>query len=347
MTARTATASRVSVRGCALIVALGIVTFPGETTRASAFRVATMLDLERGQKAVDLLKPYYKILNLGTFNASSLCSPAECESHASDVNNLGQVTGWSRLGPHDVNDPGLRAFRTAPNAPIDASSPILLLTCTPPYCGSYFSSSGRSSFGNAINDYGWVVGTECVYGHANLVCDSPHFAFVAPSAQSLSLHVFPTDRYPDPFWDVSSAKAISNFFKIVGVGPDGSWIGNSASLLPSSIASPEDINDHGVVVGQSTWGRAFRWLTGSSVVEFLGALDLSCLTCKSIAYAINDAGVIVGTSEFEAALPGRHHAFILSPRSMAPSMTDLGTLCAYDPASATAKPWISTITTTL
>ncbi len=80
--ARTATASGILVRGGTLILALGLVTLASENTSAFPF-----------------FNRYYKILNLRTFNPSLFCSKADCESHASDVNIWGQVTGWSRLGP--------------------------------------------------------------------------------------------------------------------------------------------------------------------------------------------------------------------------------------------------------
>ena len=309
MTPGTATASGILVRGGALIVALGLVTLASENTSAFPF-----------------FNRYYKILNLRTFNTELLCSKTDCESHASDVNIRGQVTGWSRLGPHDIAHPFIRAFRTAPNAPIDAGSPLALLDCTPPNCGPYYSS-WRSSFGNAINDSGWIVGQECIYGHANDLCRDFFLPFVAPGAQTLSL-LLPVAA--DSFLDVYSATAINNLGTIVGVGPEGGWIGITGALLPSSIASPEDVNDHGVVVGRTTSDRAFRWLTGSSssAVEDLGTLDPTCTTCTSVAHAINDDGRIVGASQKFAALPDIHRAFTWRRRNVLfNQMTDLGTLC--------------------
>jgi probable HAF family extracellular repeat protein len=314
MTARTATASGILERGGALIVALGLVTLASENTSAFPF-----------------FNRYYKILNLRTFNPSYFCSKADCESHASDVNIHGQVTGWSRGRPFDdeIAPPFIRAFRTAPNAAIDADSALELLNCTPPNCGPYFSSEWRTSFGNGINDSGWIVGQECAYGHANDVCRDIFFPFVAPGVQTLSLQL---PVAANSFLDIYSANAINNLGGIVGVGPEGGWIGITGSLMPSGIASPEDVNDHGVVVGRTTSDRAFRWLIGSSpsAVEDLGTLDPTCATCTSIAHAINDAGRIVGASQKFAALPDVHRAFIWRRRSLSlpgHHMTDLGTLC--------------------
>ena len=312
-TIRTAIASGILVRGGALIVALGVVTLASENTSAFPF-----------------FNRYYKILNLRTFNADLLCSKTDCESHASDVNTWGQVTGWSRLDPAlDTPPPFIRAFRTAPNAPIDADSALALLNCDhPPNCGSYYSSSWRTSAGNAINDSGWVVGQECSYGHSGDWCRDHFFPFVAPGVQTLSLLL----PLVDSFLRNYSANAINSLGTIVGVGPDGGWIGITGALLPSSIASPEDINDHGVIVGRTVSDRAFRWLTGSSpsAVEDLGSLDPTCTTCTGIAHAINDAGNIVGASQKSAALPDVHHAFLWRRRGILlpdHQMTDLGTLC--------------------
>jgi hypothetical protein len=91
-TVRTAIASGILAH--ALIVALGLATLAGQDT--SAFPYSNR---------------YYKILNLRTFNADLLCSKTDCESHASDVNTWGQVTGWSRLDPAlDTPPPFIRAF---------------------------------------------------------------------------------------------------------------------------------------------------------------------------------------------------------------------------------------------
>ncbi len=317
MTARTVAASGILTRGGALIVALGLVTLASEKTPT----------LAASNQITGTLA--YKILNLRTPNPWYFCPEADCESHASDVNILGQVTGWSRLGPHDIADPFIRAFRTAPNATIDINSFPSLLKCPSPFfCGSYFLS-WRSSFGHAINDSGWIVGTECVYDHAGVICAEPTLAFVAPGAQALHLHVL-LEEDNSTWHPRSSAHAINNLGTIVGASPEGGWIGNTGALLPSSIASPEDINDHGVVVGRTTSNRAFRWLTGSTGVEDLGALDSTCTTCTSIAHAINDAGRIVGASQKFAALPGVSRAFIWRRRSLllpGGQMTDLGTLC--------------------
>ncbi len=306
MTARTAAASGMVVRGCALIVALGLATLARETTPASA-----------------AYNPYYTILNLRTFHVSSFCSEEDCESHATDVNNWGQVTGWSRLGTWLPNSPFLRAFRTAPNAPIDVYSPLPLLDwCTQPHCfeGQHYQDS-RISFGNAINDSGWIVGMDCNYGHPNNVCDTPDIAFLAIGAQLQKLQVEPVGAF-----EVSEAKAINNLGAIVGVGPHASWIGNSGTLLPSSIWPPEDINDLGVVVGQTKSGRAFRWLGGSNIQD-IGTLNPSCTTCGSIAHAVSDPGFTVGASQIAAQLPAVYHAFAW-PFFFEPSMMkDLGTLC--------------------
>ena len=312
-TVRAAIASGSLVREVALIVALGLVALASENTSAFPF-----------------FNRYYKILNLRTFNADLLCPKTDCESHASDVNSWGQVTGWSRLDPAlDTSPPFIRAFRTAPNAPIDADSALALLNCDhPPNCGPYYSSAWRTSSGNAINDSGWVVGQECSYGHSGDWCRDHFFPFVAPGAQTLSLLL----PLVDPFLQVYSANAINNLGTIVGVGPEGGWIGVTGALLPSSIASPEDINDHGVIVGRTVSDRSFQWLTGSSpsAVEDLGTLDPTCTTCTSIAHAINDGGGIVGASQTSAALPDVHHAFLWRRRGIFlpdHQMTDLGTLC--------------------
>ena len=302
MTRRIAARIRMLGRGGALMVALGVAMLAGEKTPAAA------------------PNPYYKILNLGTFHASAYCSQAVCESHASDVNIWGQTVGWSRVGVLYPNTPFIRAFRTAPNVPITNLTALPLLNwCNQPHCDDYLSY--RVNFAAAVNDTGWTVGKDCSFGHQNQLCDTPNIAFLVAGGPIQSLQVQPVT-----YGNNSSATGVNNYGAIVGTGSGGSWIGNSASLLPTSIWSPEDVSDYGIVVGKATSGRAFRWLGGPGIQD-LGTLNPNCPTCKSIAYAINDPGLIVGASEFAAQLPGVYHAFIWPRLFSPPPMADLGTLC--------------------
>jgi probable HAF family extracellular repeat protein len=98
----------------------------------------------------------------------------------------------------------------------------------------------------------------------------------------------------------------------------------------SSIA--HDINNAGQVVGESInpvlgemGSRAFLW-TGGAGMRDLGSLGLP----GSTAYAINDAGHVVGWSW--TAL-GPHHAFLWTPEK---GMLDLGTLV---PAGMNSRAW--------
>ena len=60
-----------------------------------------------------------------------------------------------------------------------------------------------------------------------------------------------------------------------------------------------------------------------------GTLNLSCTTCDSYAHAINDPGIIVGMSEFDAQQPGTCHTFAWPVLSTNPlEMVDLGTICS-------------------
>lgn len=96
-----------------------------------------------------------------------------------------------------------------------------------------------------------------------------------------------------------------------------------------------DINDAGVVVGESTtvsssgW-RAFRWENGT--VTNLGALnddDDVPTSVTSVAYGINTSGQITGSFQ-ASALPFRQPAFLYENGAM----TDIGILPGYYAANA-------------
>jgi uncharacterized membrane protein len=168
---------------------------------------------------------------------------------------------------------------------------------------------GDTSAANAINADGVIVGRAETLGGL-------------PPANATHAVLWP---YPSPIQDIgggieSEAVAINDPGHVAGVsGPTGSqqgflWTsgGGMTSLAQPSGAFQsfiEDLNDSDAIVGHATLAageRAFLW-SGVSTPLDLGDLDGD--GGESFAYAINDAGWIVGSSDDD----GQQRAFRRDP----------------------------------
>ena len=173
----------------------------------------------------------------------------------------------------------------------------------------------------AINDSGQVVG-ELRTGFST----SPHAFITGPDGVGM------TDLSTILNGESSFATGISNFGQVVGVthaphaqafitGPTGVGItdlgivGSFGSIYPAT-----GINDSGQVVGNSyslVSNSHQPFITGPNGV---GLTDIGTLGGRSIVYAINNSGQVVGSSQTSNGI----YAFITDPNGV--GMTDLGTL---------------------
>ncbi|MEH2289043.1 hypothetical protein [Nostoc sp.] len=254
----------------------------------------------------------YSITDLGSLNPTA--TGFDAYSPGYDINNAGQVVGSSILP--NTNVFRSHAFRTAPNSAINPATDDL------------GTLGGNSSSGNAINDFGQVVGgsNKSVYGF--------QYAFLWNDATGMqNLGTFGGDT--------SVANAINNLGQVVGSAKtkegefhaffySGSGALQDLTTLGGS-SSANDINDLGQIVGskQTQSGQNHPFLYSRN-----GALqDLGTLGGKEgVASAINNFGQVVGTADTGATFQPDEpkecpcnvsHAFIYSGSG---TLQDLGTL---------------------
>jgi len=218
-------------------------------------------------------------------------------SHAYAINNLGQVAGTAGIGAG--------AFRTAPNAKINAATDDL------------GTLGGRASSAFGINDSGQVVGdSDASDGHGRIFRTGSN-AKINPATDDLgSFAGIDTEAL-----GINNAGQVVGYSAIPPIPGPGNYhafrtapnakINYPADDLGSlggnwSIATA--INNLGQVVGWSYSGtqpgvRAFR--TGPNAKINPATDDLGSLPGAlhdTVAYAINDAGQVVGVSEWRAFL---------------------------------------------
>jgi len=260
----------------------------------------------------------YSVTDIGTLggtNGTVWC----CFAYA--VNDSGQVTGASLL----TNTGPFRAFRTAPNSPINPGTDDLR------------TLGGAQSYGLAINIYGQVVGSSAPNG------SSPLHAFrtapnspINPATDDLGL-LGGTDSEA---WGINSSGQVVGY-SYTPTNPNPSV--RAFRAAPNSPINPATddlgslggghsaafgINESGQVVGYSyTSGnqflRAFRTAPNSPINP--GTDDLGSLGGGySTALAINNSGQVVGDS---TNANHEDHAFRTAPNSpINPVTDDLGTL---------------------
>jgi len=239
-------------------------------------------------------------------------------STANAINELGQVTGGAEIGPNEQ-----RAFRTAPNQPID------------PATDSLGTLGGPLSIGYDINDLGQVVGESRV-----LLPDptSGSHDLTRAFRTGPNSPINPeTDNLETFGGSYTVAFAINNLGQVVGHANNRSLVGNAfrseanAPIDPvtdnlgyddSKYTYAQDINDAGQVVGFASQG-AFRTSANATInpaTDFFGDDSF-------IAYSINESGQVAGALRTHIGGPGVYaHAFLSGSNGSLDEVVDLGTL---------------------
>jgi probable HAF family extracellular repeat protein len=138
-------------------------------------------------------------------------------------------------------------------------------------------------------------------------------------------------------WDLTNAGLVVGQWNLGGAG--FAWSGAGGMRVLAGLEGPDDIpigaNDNGQIVGwykrlqTDTRLKAFLWENG--VIRDLGTLG----GLSSVAWAINNAGTVVGRSDIGTTKQGGtiHHAFTWTA---ADGMKDLGSIVGRQWAQATA-----------
>ncbi|HEY2800813.1 MAG TPA: DUF3466 family protein [Chthoniobacterales bacterium] len=247
--------------------------------------------------------------------------PTGFSSSANGINDAGEVVGSAYVGGYPQNDNGYyHAFLYSNGTMHDLG----------------IFSDGTFSIGRGINNAGTVV------GWADTTLESPpgnftiqNQAFIYTAAGGLrTIGTFPSDD-PGLYGPYSFAYAINAAEQVTGYSYDdfshpisssgefayiyqgGNWTNIGAGGNSNGSSRAFAINGAGVVAGyvftDSSQQHAFFGSAGSFV-------DLGTLSggTNSVAYGINDSGVVVGASETPQGL----HGFVYENGSM----KDLGTL---------------------
>jgi probable HAF family extracellular repeat protein len=293
---------------------------------------ALALPLAAGAQVVALK---YVVTDLG-----SLGSTADNATSANGINNAGQVVGTSKL----AGDITSRAFRTAPNKPIN------------PATDNLGTLGGSFSTGAAINNVGQVVGTSGTGAPGPFSSEVTRAYRADPGAAMIGLGTLAPSGGANGF-NTSGANGISDAANVVGSATVPNLCSSSSHAFRTGVGALIDpatdnlgtlapgncrsstgfgVNNQGMTVGDSATtilvagGRpthAFRHTAAGGIV------DLSTLGgYESTAYAVNDLGEIVGKSNTAA---GDTHAFLSQGNT---PMIDIGTLGgSYSAASAINK----------
>jgi probable HAF family extracellular repeat protein len=251
-------------------------------------------------------------------------------AQAYGVNSLGQAVGLAGV----AGDFAYRAFRTAPNQPINPATDNLGLLST----GGLFNLS----LAYDINDSGQVTGVSDVGGFQGW----PAHAFrTAPNQPINPL----TDDLGTLGGNYSEGRAINELGQVTGFaflsGDAGQHAFRTAPNAAINLATDDlgtlggsdsvgrDINDFGIVVGEAQlpdgqW-RAFRTAPNAAInpaTDNLGTLGGT----SSRATGVNNEGTVVG---FSTTASGERHAFVYTDAGGLQDLNDL-----VDPA--TAAGWV-------
>lgn len=262
----------------------------------------------------------YQVTSLGTFGGN--------ESRAYDINNSGQVVGYSRLADgrrlavvwHDANN----------NNMVD-----------PGEVNDLGTLGGSESGAFAINEAGQVAGWSWLPGNTS------HNATLWTDNNGDWKHdVGELASLGDLGGNKSRAYGINNSGQVAGFSmvqsgrrdamrwtdADSDWQGDPGEMADLGTLGGQNtcafgINNFGHVVGDSEVAKgvrhAFRWIDADAngLADPGEMIDMGTLGGeRSRAWAINDAGLITGFSETAS---GDTHAFIYSDLA---GMVDLGTL---------------------
>ncbi|MCJ7543301.1 MAG: PEP-CTERM sorting domain-containing protein [Phycisphaerae bacterium] len=232
--------------------------------------------------------------------------PGRNRAHAFDINNSGQVVGWSykytSLHGVPISATDGRGFLWEKGTMTDLG----ILAAVPPPYPPEPNDPNRFSSALGVNDAGQIVGTcgrTVILGGVLL---SPERAFVWEGGTMQALNdLIP----PDPSWDLTFASAINNTGQIVGstmrTGPavfrgflfSGGSVTDLGTLGGES-ATGTDVNNAGQAVGYSDsaagsdlLNHPFLWQDGT--IADLG-VPPGGSSLGAYATAINASGVIVG-----------------------------------------------------
>ena len=235
---------------------------------------------------------------------------------------LGLLALWAiaRIGGEDLATPGA----TTTEAEMASTSQPGATTPLPPTSGPAeryevldLGDLGGSAHAADVNASGLVVGTSATG--------------VSPPVLGVA-----TERSFEAFvWDPATGQMTGLGALALGCSPG--WATRceeeGIEILPQSVdSSATAINGSGIVVGWSgsldctepVGCRATRWDLASGAIDDLGTLagdDVDSDGVGSIAFDVNDAGLVVGRSTTSS---GEHHAFVWDPTTWV--MRDLGTL---------------------
>ena len=240
----------------------------------------------------------------GVHNIGTL--PGFNNSQAYDINNKGQVVGWT------YNEDPAVPFRTLPTF-----RAFVYHRGTMVDIGTL---GGATSIARGINDSGRIVGSSRIFAETVSAQEIHAFLFERGEMTDLGT-LFPGHTY-------SEALAINNRGQIVGhsgatrSSPREAFlyehgVMSAIGTLGGNSSTAWAINERGQVVG---WSRTLSGETHAFLYEDGGMRDLGTLGGSySLAFGINNRGEIVGESETSS---GDVHAFLYKDGVM----HDLGTL---------------------
>ncbi|CAK8987551.1 Cadherin-like domain-containing protein, partial [Durusdinium trenchii] len=216
-------------------------------------------------------------------------SGGDFESGALGINELGQVTGFSVNGV----DPVLMSVDTQVGVTYSYPGPITSI--------GEFTSGDLGAYGNDINNAGYIVGKGV--GQANLGGGFDHTDFTAvPGSGDRAL-----------LWNPNTT----------------SWTDLGDFAGGNVAAEAHGINNNNVVVGTSADANSFRafvWTDSGGLFKIPHSAGFLA-NGNSVAYAINDAGVVVGMAETSA---NNYSPFYYDTEAVSPTMVkvDGGTVDA-------------------
>ena len=271
----------------------------------TAFVILAASGLAPSPAAADLI--FFTVTDLGTLGGS--------ETFAAGINATGQVVGQSQ---QDTTNPSaFRAFRTAPNRPIN------------PATDNLGTLGGLNSQATGINASGQVVGSSQLDPSSPLSADPATRAFRFSGGTMTNLGTLGGTTSVGNAINASgqvvgsseTAAGDTRAFRTAANGLITPGIG--LGTLGGTFSQANGINDSGQVVGfAETAGGQFRAFRTTAGGDINAASDLGTLGgLNSQAFAINALGQVVGSSETAA---GESRAFLFD----ASGLFDLNTRLA-------------------
>ncbi|MBN9132185.1 MAG: HAF repeat-containing protein [Nitrosospira multiformis] len=274
--------------------------------RKPAFVLAAALSTGMGIASPGFAREGSFLVDLNTKQVTEFASLGGGHTHASDINNSGQVVGASNTSTGETH-----AFITGPGG--------IGMRDLGTIAGSF-------SYGSGINAAGQVVGQSDT-------STGPHAFITGPNGAGMRVVT------GGESWgaDINSAGQVVGFsYAISGntfiTGPNGVGARGLGTLGGDFGGGANGINDAGRVAGTSDTNMGLHaFITGPNGMDMT---DLGTLGgYYSQAYDINATGQVIG---FSATSEGKDHAFITGSNGM--DMTDLGTLGGDSSAA-----WVSTL----